>query len=140
MDLNQLLKNATSTSDESENEPANKSGKRPDRFTRIEEGFTQQFTALGIMVMPFHMEDGTLILNRANPLAARITDVARQNPAVYKALKKYLENSVYMMLAEELGVISLGLLANHGINPVGWIIDKMKGKQADGDSELQSVA
>lgn len=139
MDLNQLLKNVTSTSDESES-TEEKPGKRPDRFTRLEEGITEQLVMVGMTVCAFHQEDGMVILNRASPLSQKIVALARQNPAVYKALKKYLEGSAYLNLAGELATISLALLANHGINPVGALIDKLKGKKADGDAELQSVA
>jgi len=138
MDLNQLLKNAISTSDESES--TEKPAKRPDRFAKLEDGFTDQFTSLGVLVMAFHQEDGAVIVSRANPLASKLTDVARQNPAVYKALKRYLEGSAYINLVGEVATIGLAIMANHGINPVGWILDKAKGKHADGDSELSAVA
>lgn len=138
MDLNQLLKNATSTSDESES--TEEKPKRPDRFQKLEEGFTGQFAQLGMVIMAFSADDGLVIVNRSNHLAARLADVARVNPAVYKALSRYLKESAYINLATELATISLALLANHGINPIGALMAKMGKKADDGNSELSAVA
>lgn len=138
MELSQLLKSATSTSDES-NEPEEKT-KKPDRFQRLEEGFTGQFAQLGAVLMAFSPDDGLVIVSRSNHLAARLTDVARVNPAVYKALSRYLKESAYINLGTELATIVLAILANHGINPVGALMAKMQGKKADGNADLPAVA
>lgn len=140
MDLSQLLKSATSTSSESEStDSEGKPTKKPDRFARLEDGFTEQFVLVGTTVMAFSADDGMVILTRAPHLSHKIVDVARQNPAVYRALKKYLENSVYLNLVGEVATISLAIMANHGVNPVGSLIEKMKGK-AGGNADLPAVA
>ena len=132
------LMSAIGTSNESEDE-AEEKPKKQDRFARLEEAYRDQFTMIGVTVAAFHEADGMVIIGRADPLSKRLVGVARQNPAVYKALKKYIDASAYTMLAEEIGVIALAIAANHGLNPVGWLIDKVKGK-GNGDAELQSVA
>ena len=114
---------ATGTSSASnEDEPDEKPAKKPDRFTKMEEAFVEQFTATGTNLMLFGAQaDGLVIINRADPLAKKLVAVARQNPAVYRALKKYLDGSAYAMLIEEFGVIGLSICLNHGINPVEWV-------------------
>ena len=106
----------------------------------MEEAFTEQFTGLGVLVAQFHEADGLVLIGRADPLSKRLVGVARQNPAVYKQLKKYIDGSVWAMLAEEVATIGLAIMANHGINPVGALIEKMKGKKASGDDQLSAVA
>jgi len=132
--------NGTSTSDESEE--AEKPAKKPDRFSRMEDGFLDQFTSIGInLTLMGAQADGQIILARAQPLAHKLTNVARQNPAVYKALKKYLDGSVYAMLFEEIGVVGLAICANHGIDPFGWVKSLFKKKDAaDGNDQLSAVA
>lgn len=127
------------TSSESE-EPDEKPARKPDRFTKMEEAFSEQFVGIGVLVAQFHEADGLVLINRADPLSKRLVAVARQNPAVYKALKKYLDGSVWMMLTEEVATIGLAIMANHGINPVGALIEKFKGKKDAGNDQLQSVA
>ena len=112
----------------------------------MEEGFLEQFAGIGTNLMLMGAEaDGQIILARAQPLAHKLTNVARQNPAVYRALKKYLDGSVYAMLAEEVGVVGLAICANHGIqiNPFGWLKSLFK-KPADGaangNDQLSAVA
>jgi len=139
LELSQLLQKGTSTSDESA-ESTEKPAKKPDRFDKLAEGFTGQFAQIGAVLMAFSPEDGLVIVSRSPHLGARLADVARVNPAVYKALSRYLKESAYINLVTELATISLAILANHGINPVGALMAKMKGKHADGDSELSAVA
>lgn len=134
------LMNAISTSGESDDEE--KPEKKKDRFTRMEEAFTDQFTSAGANLALFGAEiDGVIIINRAQPLAHKLTNVARQNPAVYRALKRYLDGSVYAMLIEEVGVIGLSICLNHGINPIEWL-KGLFGKKAEGngDADLSAVA
>ena len=130
----------TSTSDESDD--PEKPAKKPDRFSRMEEGFLDQFAGIGTNLMLMGaVADGQIILQRAQPLAHKLTNVARQNPAVYRALKRYLDGSVYAMLAEEVGVVGLAICANHGINPFGWIKGLFKKPEAaDGNDQLSAVA
>lgn len=136
------LMNAIGTSESSDSDDEEKPKKKVDRFTRMEEGFIDQFTSIGTQLMTFGAEaDGMVILGRAQPLAHKLTNVARQNPAVYKALKRYLDGSVYAMLAEEVGVVTLAICLNHGINPVEWFKGLFKKKAAeDGNAELPKVA
>lgn len=134
------LMSAIGTSDDSASDEPEEKPKKQDRFARLEEGFRDQFTMIGVTVTAFNEADGLVIVGRADPLSKRLVGVARQNPAVYKALKKYMDGSAYMMLAEEVAVLALAIAANHGVNPVGWLIDKLKGKKADGDAELSAVA
>ena len=137
MELNQLLKNVISTSGESAESTEKK--KRPDRFTLLEEGITGQLVMVGMTVSAFHEADGMVIMSRAEPLSQKIVALARQNPAVYKALKKYLEGSAYINLVGEVATISLAIMANHGLNPVGALMNRMKGKP-DGNADLPAVA
>lgn len=124
----------------SESEETEEKPKKQDRFSKMEEGFCEQFVGLGVLVAQFHEADGLVLINRADPLSKRLVGVARQNPAVYKALKKYLDGSVWMMLTEEVAAIGLAIMANHGINPVGALIEKFKGKKDAGNDQLQPVA
>lgn len=89
--------------------------KRPDRFTKIHDGLVEQFAGLGILVYSFHEQDGTVIIEHADSLATRLTAVARQNPAVYKVLKRYLEESVWFGLVAEIAAIANQIAANHGL-------------------------
>lgn len=133
--------NGTFTSGESDE--AEEKPKKVDRFSRMEEGFLEQFAGIGTNLMLMGAEaDGQVIIGRAQPLAHKLTNVARQNPAVYRALKKYLDGSVYAMLAEEVGIVGLAICANHGIDPFGWLksLFKKKPETADGNDQLQSVA
>lgn len=135
--------NGISTSGESGDDEEEKPKKKVDRFTRMEEGFIDQFTSVGTNLMLFGAQaDGLIIVNRAEPLAHKLVNVARQNPAVYKALKRYQDGSVYAMLAEEAGVITLSICLNHGINPVEWFkgLFKKKDAEADGNADLSAVA
>jgi len=137
LNLSQLT-GTSSESDETEEKQ-----KKPDRFTRLEEGFLEQFAGIGTNLMLMGADtDGQIILARAQPLAHKLTNVARQNPAVYRALKKYLDGSVYAMLAEEVGVVGLAICANHGIDPFGWVksLFKKKPGSADGNDQLSAVA
>jgi len=139
LDLAMLSRlNGTSTSNESEE--AEEKPKKPDRFSRMEEAFNEQFVGIGVLVAQFHEADGLVLINRADPLSKRLVGVARQNPAVYKALKKYIDGSVWMMLTEEVATIGLAIMANHGINPVGSLIEKFKGKKDAGNDQLSAVA
>lgn len=136
------LMSAIGTSESSEeNEPEEKPEKKKDRFARMEEAFIDQFTSTGTNLMMFGAQaDGLVIINRADPLAKKLTNVARQNPAVYRALKRYLDGSAYAMLVEEIGVIGLSICLNHGINPVEWFKSLFKKKEADGNADLPAVA
>lgn len=135
----------TSASSETEDEPAERP-KKQDRFTRMEEGFTEHFASIGVNVMLLGAQsDGQVIMGRAEPLARKLTDCARQNPKLYKALRKYLDGSVYAMLAEEMAVITLSICANHGINPVESLKGLVKGlfgkqQEADGNADVSAVA
>lgn len=123
---------------EEDAEPAEKA-KRPDKFSKMEEAFTEQFCMLGATVAAFSQDDGLVIIGRAQPLSNKLVALAKQNPAVYRAFKKYLDGSVYMLLAEEVATISLAIMANHGINPVAALIAKMRGG-ADGNANVSAVA
>lgn len=135
------LMNDISTSDESESD---KPAKKPDRFQKMEEGFLEQFATIGVSLVKIGAEaDGTVILSRAEPLAHKLTNVARQNPAAYRAMKKYLDGSVYAMLAEEIGLIGMSICLNHGINPVEWFTGLFRKKKEAGDAgndQLSAVA
>lgn len=134
------LLNGTFTSDESA-EDEEKPAKKPDRFQKMEDGFVEQFSSLGVNLMLMGTEaDAEIVMGRSQPLAHKLTNVARQNPAVYKALKKYLDGSVYAMLAEEGALIGLSICANHGINPMDWVKSLFKKKESDGDDQLSAVA
>lgn len=140
--MNSLM-NVISTSNESADvEEEEKQAKKRDRFTRMEEAFIDQLTGIGTNLAMFGADaDGIIILSRAQPLAHKITNVARQNPAVYRALKRYLDGSVYAMLAEEMVAITGAICMNHGLNPVEWL-KGLFGKKAEGDgnADLSAVA
>lgn len=142
MGMNSLM-NVISTSNESADvEEEEKQAKKRDRFTRMEEAFIDQLTGIGTNLAMFGADaDGIIILSRAQPLAHKITNVARQNPAVYRALKRYLDGSVYAMLAEEMVAITGAICMNHGLNPVEWL-KGLFGKKAEGDgnADLSAVA
>ena len=114
----------------------------------MEEGFTEQFASLGANLVVMGAEaDGLLIVQRSAPLATKLTNCARQNPAVYKALKKYLDGSVWAMLGEEVLTIGLAICLNHGINPVasvqrvvGGLFGGKKTDADDKDDNVQRVA
>lgn len=155
MELARLM-NVTGISDtsESESEPETESGtarakaprdkaKRPDRFAPLQTGIQGQMTMLGMMIYSFSEKDGTVILEHAESLSINLVNLARQKPAVYRALKAYLETSIYMEIGAEVLTIVLALLANHGMNPVAWLIERVKGKGPaadDGNSDLSAVA
>lgn len=98
----------------------------------MEDDFIEQFSAMGASLALLSPADGALMLQRSTPLATKLVAVARQDPRVYKALKKYLAGSVWAMLGQEVTLIALGIAANHNIDPLGWLPGRRKG-QADND-------
>lgn len=82
----------------------------------MHDDLVENIAGLGMIVCTMHEADGLVIISRADPLATKIVALAKQNPAVYKALKKMLEGSVYTALALEVGAIANAIMANHGIN------------------------
>lgn len=100
----------------------------------------EQLAALGMITCTIHQADGLVIMERADPLATKIVAVARQNPAVYKALKAYLTGSVYSVLALEVGTIANAIMANHGFNPAEKVMELFKRREANGSSNVSAVA
>lgn len=135
MSLNQVTGTSSALADETEEEKP----KKPDRFAKMHDELLEQLSGMGLFVSTMNEQDGMVILARADPLATKIVAVARQNPAVYKALKRYLEGSVYAVLAAEIGLIANAIAANHGINPMATIAGFFKRGQS-GDTDLSAVA
>lgn len=114
--------------------------KRPDRFSKMHDDLLEQLVGIGMIVASFNHDDGLVVLNRADPLATKIVAVARQNPGVYKALKRALEGSVYSVLALECGTIANAIMANHGFNPAEKVLALFKRKESDGNAHVSAVA
>lgn len=122
-DLESLLQmNGTSTSVESEAS----TNKRRDRFDKLQGDIQDQFTGLGVMLFMVNQADGKVILEHAQTLSTRLTAVAKQNPTVYKVLKRYLEGSVYTALTLEVAVIVQAIMKNHGIDPIERIKNRFQ--------------
>lgn len=127
-----------------EDEPAEKP-KRLDKFAKMEQDFLDQFVSAGASLAFLSPEDGAVILEHSDSLSQRLVGLARQNPKVYAAFKRYLEGSVYLLLGQEVATIAFAIMANHGINPIAKLIEKRAAKNAasaspTADSDLQSVA
>lgn len=114
------------TSGESEEGSTKPDAKRRDRFDKMKDDLVEQFAGIGVMAYMANQADGQVLLEHADPLAGKLTAVAKQNPAVYKAIKKYLEGSVYTVLALEVAAIGQAILKNHGIDPVQALMNRRK--------------
>ena len=81
------------------------------------------FRSWSLMVYMAHQPDGEVLLAHTEPLATRLTDLARQHTNVYNVLKKIVEANVYTALAAEVGAIATAIAQNHGVdaNPVTLI-------------------
>lgn len=138
LNLNQNLDTGIS----SELESSEEKPKKQDRFSKMHDDLLEQFGGLGTMVYAMHEKDGLVLLQRADPLATKLTNVARQNPAVYKAIKKYLEGSVYTVLALEVAMIANAIADNHGLNPIEKITGSVAGlfkRGNDGQADVSRV-
>ncbi len=63
--------------------------------------------------------DSMVLMQHAEGLAEKLTNVARENDQVYKALAFLVSSSVYGALAMEVAAIAMGIAANHGVNVPG---------------------
>lgn len=115
--------NATGISDQSENA---KPEKRKDRFDKMRDDLTEQFAGLGLTVYMVNQPDGQTLLQHAESLAGKLTNVAKQNKAVENAIKKYLAGSVYTVLALEVSAIAQALMKNHGFDPMARLAERFK--------------
>ncbi len=63
--------------------------------------------------------DSMVIIHHAEGLAEKLTNVAKENDQVYKALAFLVSSSVYGALAMEVAGIAMGIAVNHGVNIPG---------------------
>lgn len=137
LNLNQLTGTSSELEETEEEKP-----KKVDRFTKMHDDLLEQFGGIGIMIYQMHQADGEVLLARADPLATKLTNVARQNPNVYKAIKKYLEGSVWTVLALEVATIANAIAVNHGVDAIGTLTSSIAGvfRGSDGDANVSAVA
>jgi hypothetical protein len=100
----------------SEPRPAKKIPPKP-RAGVLVKPFTDMYTTVGTMLLPFDQPCGTVIINSAEDCARSLDSLARENPKVRRALMAMVETSVWgQVIAAHLPIITA--IAMHHVGPV----------------------
>jgi hypothetical protein len=94
------------------------------KYTKLQDQLKDSIASMGGGLLIFGMArqsetlqaDSMVLIQHAEPLAAKLTDVARENEAVYKALSFLMSSSVYGAILVEVAGIAMAIAANHGVN------------------------
>lgn len=93
--------------------PRSTSPRPPALRKRLEDSIT----TLGALLLLVNPTDGQLIIAGAAKQAAALDAIAKDNPAVKRALERMLTASVYGQLAAAFAPTLLGIAANHRLLP-----------------------
>ncbi len=110
-----------------EQAPKRSTAKPTPRRASLESRLAGSIAGIGTAVMvsgvatgkPALQADGQLIVEHSGNIAAALDKVAKDNPAVARALEQMLTAGVWGGLAVALMPVALGIAANHGAIPPG---------------------
>jgi hypothetical protein len=93
------------------------------KFGKLQADLQGNIGGIGVATMILgevrHLEaikaDGAVIIQHAEPLALRLTDLARQYESIYKTLALLMEASAWTALATEIAAIGIAIAVNHGL-------------------------
>lgn len=91
---------------------------------QIREGLTRYYSLGGLLLARFDPTgyDSTVVMAMAEKCADGWIEVGHEQPAVYNALKIVTAQNSYVDLVFAHMAIGIGLAANHGIVPPGWVV------------------
>lgn len=119
-------------------EPKPRRGRKPGSTNRakyepIASRLNDSIQAIAFVAGFFNAADGEIIAANAEGLAAALDALARENPAVYRALVAMMSGSAWMGVGMAAFPIVVGIAANHGVGPFG-------GKKDDGSTAADGRA
>ncbi len=89
----------------------------PKSTVKLKEGLTDLFIQGGALVYVFNQPDGNAIMQGSERLAGSLETLAKENPAIRKALEKMLKGSAWGGVVLASASIALPIAVNHGLIP-----------------------